>query len=88
MFKKGTTLLRKRVKNPKTGKHKQVILPLHIDLISAKFWEDHSEILAIKSAGDYEFEADVVMPELVKKQLHIQEMEAHETNEFKEKVQN
>lgn len=73
IFKKGTILIRKRIKHPKHQKIRQVILPLHEDLIQDRFWEVNSEILAIKSSQLYEFPAQLDLPELVLSQLHCNE---------------
>lgn len=74
LFKKGTILIRKRLKHPKHGKMRQVILPLHEDLIQNKFWQIHSEILAIESSQFYEFPPDSDLPELVQTQLHYNDI--------------
>ncbi|XP_974895.2 probable tRNA(His) guanylyltransferase [Tribolium castaneum] len=75
MFKKGTILIRKRIKSPKHGKARLVILPLHEDLIQDKFWEKNSEILAIKTAQLYEWPEESPLPSLVLSQLHIGEFD-------------
>ncbi|XP_063922736.1 probable tRNA(His) guanylyltransferase [Zophobas morio] len=71
MFKKGTILLRKRVKNPKHGKTRVVVLPFHEDLIQDSFWERNSEILGIKTAQHYEWPENTPLPLLVLSQLHL-----------------
>lgn len=76
IFKKGTILLRKRIKHPFSGKLMQVILPLHEDLIQDKFWERNSEILEIKTSGEYDWIGD--LPELVAKQLKLDKKEKKE----------
>ncbi|KAK3912364.1 putative tRNA(His) guanylyltransferase [Frankliniella fusca] len=54
MFRKGTTLLRKKIHcPPPDGKLKQVIMPLHSDMFSDAFWEEHHEILGCTSAPIY-----------------------------------
>lgn len=75
LFKKGTILLRKRIQHPKHKKIRQVILPLHEDLIQNTFWEINSEILAIQSSQLYEFPTPCKLPELVLSQLHCNEEE-------------
>lgn len=75
IFKKGTILLRKKIKHPKHQKTQQVILPLHEDLIQDKFWEVNSEILSIKSSQLYEFPLCHDLPELILSQLHYKERE-------------
>ncbi|RZB73456.1 tRNA(His) guanylyltransferase [Asbolus verrucosus] len=71
MYRKGTILIRKRIKNPEHGKMRQVILPLHEDMIQDNFWQKHSEILAIKSSQSYEWPPDMPLPDIVMSQLHI-----------------
>lgn len=46
MYRKGTTLLRKRVAVPALGaKERMVVVPLHRDMIQETFWTDHPEVL-------------------------------------------
>lgn len=72
MYRKGTILVRKRVKSPKHGKTRVVIIPLHEDLIQDSFWtEKHSELLDNKTAQVYERPEDCQLPEIVLAQLHI-----------------
>lgn len=71
IYKKGTTLLRKRIKNPRNEKMRQVVLPLHIDMIQDKFWSDNHEILDITTPGVYEWPVDKDLPKEVLIQLHI-----------------
>lgn len=78
-FKKGTILVRKRVKHPKHEKIRQVILPLHEDLIQDKFWQVNSEILALEASEFYDYQANCELPELVKHQLHLNESNVKET---------
>ncbi|XP_034252335.1 probable tRNA(His) guanylyltransferase [Thrips palmi] len=52
MYRKGTTLLRKVVNAP-AAKPRHVILPFHTDLFNDKFWNEHSEILGLKSPQVY-----------------------------------
>lgn len=70
-FKKGTILVRKKIKHPKHQKTRHVILPLHEDLIHNKFWEINSEILTAKGIPVYEFEPNQLLPDLVQSQLHL-----------------
>lgn len=70
IFKKGTILLKKKIKHPTHQKMRQVIVPLHEDLIKDKFWEVNSEILAIESSQLYEFPEQYDLPELILTQLH------------------
>lgn len=75
IFKKGTILLRKKIKGPNSKHFKQVILPLHEDLIGDKFWHDHHEILSLEKSQEYVYEDIEKLPKLVKSQLHINEDE-------------
>lgn len=52
-FKKGTSLVRKIVKNEEGGKPLLVAVALYSDIISDKFWMENSEILECKSAGEF-----------------------------------
>lgn len=56
MYRKGTILLRKKVKIDGMKNAKQLIVPLHIDMIKEKFWKEHYEILDKKPSQVYEFE--------------------------------
>lgn len=73
MYRKGTILLRKKVKIDDMNKAKQFIVPLHVDMIREKFWTEHNEILDKKPAQVYEFDKkdDVasIIPSLVKMQV-------------------
>lgn len=71
MYRKGTTLLRKRIKHPLHGKMRQVILPLHTDMIQEKFWQENKEILELGSSSTYDFPEGEVLPEIVLQQLHM-----------------
>ncbi|KAL3282289.1 hypothetical protein HHI36_005477 [Cryptolaemus montrouzieri] len=71
IFKKGTILLRKKIRSPNSDHFKKVIIPLHEDLISEKFWNIHSEILTIKSGQEYAYDSVEALPELVLSQLHL-----------------
>lgn len=71
MYRKGTILLRKKIKSPKNGKYKLVILPLHEDMIQDHFWKKNFEILQIESCQNYEWPNELELPELVKKQLRL-----------------
>ncbi|XP_053948524.1 probable tRNA(His) guanylyltransferase [Anastrepha ludens] len=54
MFRKGTILLRKRVKTTgEDGLNRQLIIPYHDDMIREKFWKEHSELLGKYKPGDY-----------------------------------
>ncbi|XP_050303502.1 probable tRNA(His) guanylyltransferase [Anthonomus grandis grandis] len=69
MYKKGTILLRKKIRHPKTGKNRLVVIPLHEDLIQDDFWTRNNEILDIKSCGLHEF-GNCDIPLLVLSQFH------------------
>ncbi|KAK4879237.1 hypothetical protein RN001_007383 [Aquatica leii] len=70
MFRKGTILLRKKITNPNNDKLRQVIFPLHEDLVHNKFWAKHSEILTnnVNKFYNHEYEE---LPDLVKLQLNV-----------------
>lgn len=73
MYKKGTILIRKRIKHPVHGKMRQVVLPLHEDLIQDHFWERNDEILSLKTSKTYEWSDDRPLPDLVLSQLHLKQ---------------
>ncbi|XP_011187676.1 probable tRNA(His) guanylyltransferase [Zeugodacus cucurbitae] len=65
MFRKGTILLRKRVKiSDKDGFNRQLIVPVHDDMIREKFWKEHSELLGKYKPGDYVSTIDEISPVL------------------------
>lgn len=72
VFKKGTILLRKKIKHPVHGKTRLVVFPLHEDMIQEAFWEKHWEILQIKPSQDYVAEE---LPDLVIRQLKLNQGE-------------
>lgn len=72
IYKKGTILLRKRIKSPKHGKYRNVIVPLHEDLIQDAFWIKHYEVLQEKPSNIFEWPQDAPIPNLVLTQLHIE----------------
>lgn len=57
MYRKGTTLLRKKVLLPNsTEPTHQLIIPVYDDLIRENFWKDHPELLGkVKKVEPYEF---------------------------------
>lgn len=74
MFRKGTILLRKRVQLPGTKKDRQLIVPLHTDMIRDKFWKEHTELLGKKSSAALfqyvtEETGEAILPELVLHQI-------------------
>ncbi|XP_060526870.1 probable tRNA(His) guanylyltransferase [Cylas formicarius] len=69
LYKKGTILLRKRVKHPGSDRCKIVIVPLHEDLIQDEFWNRNPELLGIQTCGFYQFEKHSDIPDLVLRQL-------------------
>nr|CAI5826054.1 unnamed protein product [Callosobruchus analis] len=71
VFKKGTILLRKKLKQINGDKYKTAILPFHIDLIKEEFWDRNSEIMQMETSQQYEWPDDIPLPDLVSSQLHI-----------------
>lgn len=71
MFRKGTTLLRKEVRDQLADKDRSVVVDIHQDMIQEKFWQTHSEILdkKSKSGEPYEPEGGVALSQLVQEQL-------------------
>lgn len=73
MYRKGTILLRKKVKVADMKNKKQLIVPLNVDMIREKFWTEHHEILDKKPSQDYVFPKDgeepIPIPKLVKYQI-------------------
>lgn len=63
-------MLRKRVRNPRNDKYKRIVLPLHVDMISPRFWEDNAEIIQIKSPRIYDLPEGTPLHEFVTKQLN------------------
>lgn len=78
MYRKGTILMRKIIKNPMKSNLKpcQVIYPFHKDLIKNQFWEENSEILSGKGVKSFDWETQTkLLPTLVLKQLSVNEEE-------------
>lgn len=73
LFKKGTILLRKKIKHPIHGKTRQVIFPLHENLINDEFWKKHWEILQIKAPQEHCTSDE--LPDLVIKQLKLDQVD-------------
>lgn len=71
MFKKGTTLVRKKVKIPGTDSKRLVIVPLFVDIIRDTFWKIHSELLGKGKPSEHllENETSIEIPELLLKQF-------------------
>lgn len=71
MFRKGTILLRKKVAIGETGANKrQLIVPLHDDMIRDKFWKLHTELLGKYTPGEYKkCEENTDFPELITRQI-------------------
>lgn len=72
MYRKGTILLRKKIKVDGMKNARQLIVPLHVDMIREKFWTEHYEILDRKPSQVYEFEKkdeESIIPRLVKVQI-------------------
>ncbi|XP_002066484.2 probable tRNA(His) guanylyltransferase [Drosophila willistoni] len=70
MYRKGTILMRKRLELQPGDKTRQVIVPLHDDLISSKFWKTHTELLGKYTPGSYKTTAE--LPRLLTNQLEQQ----------------
>lgn len=81
MFRKGTTLLRKRIKNPVHNKLRTVILPLHVDIIQDDFWLNNHELLAMKPPQVYEWPKEMPLPDVVLQQLHLYSYKTEEKDE-------
>lgn len=69
IFRKGTILLKKRLKRGQEDKPHHVVLPLHEDLIQDEFWRRHSEMLGLKPPAVYEWPSEEALPDLVSWQL-------------------
>lgn len=80
IYKKGTTLLRKRLQHPKHGKYRVVVMPFHEDLIQDSFWQKHKEILNAECPNNYELCEEDIIPELVSFQLHITTKKVSDNN--------
>lgn len=73
LFKKGTTLLRKKVKHPMKSKSKQIVLPLNVDMIADSFWAMNNEVLDISPPSDFEWINHFDTCEAVLRQLNLSE---------------
>lgn len=71
IFKKGTTLLRKKVKHPMKRKAKQIVLPVNVDIIGDNFWTQNSEVLDIHSPGNFEWTSELDNCKAVVGQLYL-----------------
>ncbi|GLV41803.1 tRNA-histidine guanylyltransferase [Carabus blaptoides fortunei] len=83
IFRKGTILLRKIIKNPMKSNLKpcQVIYPFHKDLIKNQFWDENSEILSGNGVKTYEWNTETkLLPTLVLKQLPVSDKNGSETS--------
>ncbi|XP_005187375.2 probable tRNA(His) guanylyltransferase [Musca domestica] len=72
MFRKGTILLRKKVVVNKDNAKRQLIVPIHEDLIREKFWKTHSELLGKYKPGEYDDDERPngdKLPELISRQI-------------------
>ena len=81
MFRKGTILLRKRVAVGGNGLNKrQLIIPLHEDMIRDKFWKNHTELFGKYNPGDYEQSVENAdYPELITRQIKKLQLRAEES---------
>lgn len=75
LFRKGTTLLKKIIKDPlKDPKKCLVIFPFYKDLIKNKFWEENAEILNGKGPQLFDWTVECkLLPNLVLKQIASEE---------------
>ncbi|XP_044738239.1 probable tRNA(His) guanylyltransferase [Chrysoperla carnea] len=79
MFRKGTILLRKKVKNPNNnGRYNCVIYPFFEDLIQNKFWKTHTEIFDYKSAVPT-YDPTEKLPDIVEQQLRELDRKSQKT---------
>ncbi|XP_073828472.1 probable tRNA(His) guanylyltransferase [Musca autumnalis] len=72
MFRKGTILLRKKVPVNEDKLKRQLIVPIHDDLIREKFWKTHSELLGKYTPGEYDNEdksENKTCPEILARQI-------------------
>lgn len=70
MFRKGTILLRKKVRLEDFANKRQLIIPLHEDMINDKFWKQHGELLGKYIPGDYEYKAEFLdNPKILTRQI-------------------
>lgn len=61
IFRKGTVLVRKLIHIPPSKSKKQIICPLHVDIIGDSFWEENNEILNLKDLKiDKDFKPDEI----------------------------
>lgn len=71
MYRKGTTLLWKRISNPRNGKKQSTIVPLYEDMTNLEFFERHSEVLSMETAPEYNWPENTTFPDFVLSQLGI-----------------
>lgn len=69
MYRKGTILIRKRVKRPEDGKYVEIVIPLHEDLIQDSFWAINNEILNVKTSQKYNWPENMDFPSLILEQF-------------------
>ncbi|XP_050428195.1 probable tRNA(His) guanylyltransferase [Adelges cooleyi] len=53
IFRKGTVLIRKKIKIPPSKTKKQVVYMLHVDIIGDSFWQENEEILSLEKSQLY-----------------------------------
>lgn len=80
MFRKGTILVRKRIRNPRNGKQQLTIIPLHEDMTSPEFFERHSEVLNAESGKEYIWPKGTPLPDFVLSQLGISANDSADEN--------
>ncbi|XP_022197594.2 probable tRNA(His) guanylyltransferase [Nilaparvata lugens] len=54
MFKKGTVLVRKLMRDPSSDKTKKITIAMNCDIIGDAFWKENHEILEMKTSNLYE----------------------------------
>lgn len=61
MFKKGTSLVRKLIVDPESGKNIHVVIPLYCDIISNTFWNENPEIIGLGKLQEFKTTKDTVV---------------------------
>lgn len=72
IFRKGTILLRKRVQLPNSDSRRQLIVPIHEDMIREKFWKIHEELLGKYHSPEVDLkceESELLMKQIQKLNL-------------------
>lgn len=71
IYRKGTTLLWKRINNPRNGKKQSTVVPLYEDMTNPEFFERHTEVLSMESGPEYKWPDNNPFPDFVLSQLGI-----------------